>query len=89
MALLVFSKLDASPLMSETNRKSSGVREPRGLFPSKIQNQLTALHNPYSQELKTDAKFLELLNTGIFRTFHYPAYHRQMNNLQNRNLSQR
>ncbi|MDZ8106863.1 MAG: hypothetical protein RM338_14760 [Nostoc sp. DedQUE12a] len=59
------------------------------MFPSKIQNQLTALHNPYHQELKTYAKSLELLNTGIFQTFHYPAYHRQMNNLQNRYLSQR
>jgi hypothetical protein len=37
----------------------------------------------YLQERQTYAKFLELLNTGIFPIFPYSAYHRQMNNLQN------
>ncbi|MEH2314419.1 MAG: hypothetical protein V7K35_24160 [Nostoc sp.] len=42
-------------------------------------------YDPSRQEPQTyAAKFLELLNIGIFHLLPYSAYHRQMNNLQNR-----
>ncbi|MEH2391465.1 MAG: hypothetical protein V7K21_07205 [Nostoc sp.] len=42
-------------------------------------------YDPSYQEPQTyAAKLLELLNIGIFHLLPYSAYHRQMNNLQNR-----
>ncbi|MCC5645038.1 hypothetical protein LC607_19270 [Nostoc sp. CHAB 5824] len=39
-------------------------------------------YDPGPQEPQTYAKFLELLNSGIFHLLPYSAYHRQMNNFQ-------
>ncbi|BBD65973.1 hypothetical protein NIES4072_03480 [Nostoc commune NIES-4072] len=43
-----------------------------------------AYYHPGPQEPQTDAKFLKLLNSGIFHLLPNSAYHRQMNNFQNR-----
>jgi len=43
-----------------------------------------AYYHPGPQEPQTYAKFLKLLNSGIFHLLPYSAYHRQMNNFQNR-----
>ncbi|MBD2246152.1 hypothetical protein [Nostoc sp. FACHB-888] len=41
-------------------------------------------YDPDPQEPQTYAKFLKLPNIGIFYLLPYSAYHRQMNNFQNR-----
>ena len=41
-------------------------------------------YHPSPQEPQTYAKFLEFLNSGILHLLPYSAYHRQMNNFQNR-----
>ncbi|MEA5624788.1 hypothetical protein [Nostoc sp. UHCC 0251] len=41
-------------------------------------------YHPGPKEPQTYAKFLELLNSGIFQLLPYSAYHRRMNNFQNR-----
>ncbi|HYX13751.1 MAG TPA: hypothetical protein VE944_05155 [Nostoc sp.] len=43
-----------------------------------------AYYHPGIQEPQTYAKFLKLLNSGIFHLLPYSPYHRQMKNFQNR-----